>query len=301
MEPLDNLLRVFRWTFLAPDVGAGSGGGDGQGGGDNPGSEGGEAEAPAAGTDAGPTTGSEGEGEPSGGDEVFRLEDVPDEVRPHAERLQRQMQATLSRARAQDREEFAAQREAIQMWERLNDPDQAGEALEELADRLGYEPAGARQVAEAAQNGSGGESTELELPPELQEKLARVDQLSEAEQKRVHNERVRIVREHVEEGVKQLAGDDGEVPVNAGELARYAALAIRREDGLPGVDRAVELIRAVEADAVSRYVEELKRRAENPSADASGGTGVSQVDTSTVEGRLAASERIAQRHLATQT
>lgn len=225
-------------------------------------------------------------------DGPFRLEDVPDEVRPHAERLQAQFKAALTRARQEDRAPLAEAKEALELHRRLNgdDQDDALAALNELAEKLGFEPNGEPQPQV--------QPTEAELdklPPEVRERLEQVEELRAAEEKRRNQERVRILREHVKDGLKPLAAEDGTIDENRERLATLASLAVKNEQTqLPDVAQAVELVQAIEAAAVQRFID--GQRNKPPAPDPEGSGGVSKPDTSSERSTLEAMEKIADRH-----
>lgn len=231
-------------------------------------------------------------------DEVFRLEDVPEELRPHAERLQKQFQATLTRNRQQDRQQVQQAEQAMQLVEALNDPDPSNRraTFEALADRIGYEAAS--EVASAAEEAD--EDPLKDLPEAVRERLSQVDELRQADERRKADERRRIVQEHVDDALDGLAENrDGEdLDENVERLVTLAALASPEQSGLPDVKQAIELLEAVEAAAVDRYVAQKRREAEeNGSPQTDGSTGVEQADTSTPDGRLRKAMAIAARHL----
>lgn len=296
MDPMDNLFGAFTRTLYEAVTDAGQAP---------------AVDTPAGDTPAGDATGQDpaasGEPDPSAGtpdpqtppaadaeDNVFRIGDVPEEYRADVERLQKQMQATLSRARAEDRDKFAGiSPERLELVRRLNDPGQAEEALEELAEELGYEPVDGTSEPEAQKD-----IPEDQLTAEQKE----LRRLAEAERSRVERENVekqeRItarLREHVSAGIEPLRDDQGQVDPDRERLVTFASLSSPGADGFPDVESAVALLESVEAKAVSRFIAEQKGK--QPAPDPTGGTGVSQVDTSTPAGRAAAATKIAARHL----
>lgn len=244
------------------------------------------AEAPAEGAETPPADEASGEDPSPELDEVFRLEDVPDEIREPVGLLQKQLQSALTRARQADREELVAAREAMELVSRLDDPEQQAEALEELAEKMGYEP--------VPPDERDTQEPERTLDPEIEERLAKVDELSKAEEERKHQQRIEIVRDHVNAGLDEMA-DGGKVSDDVRELYTLAALAHRGDDGLPNTERAGEIVGAVQAEAIKAFLD--GKRGEDAAPDASGSTGIPQGDTSTQEGRLALAQKIAARHL----
>lgn len=287
MEPKDNLFSPFVRTLYEAVTDTGGGGGE-----TSPAAEGTGAEAPPAAGGADPSPGDGSPEAPAAAetaeDNVFRIEDVPEgEAREHVERLQRQFQAALSRARQEDRSQIADQMEAIRLFERLNDPEQVEDVLNELADKHGLEPVPPTETTPA--------EGEENLTPEQREIKERLERMETAEQERRQERLVARLREHVREGIEKLADENGNVDPTRERLATFAALSQKGEDGLPDVAHAVELVEAVEAAAIQRFI--ASKSGSAPAPDASGSTGIPQVDTSTEKGRMEAAMKIAGRHL----
>jgi hypothetical protein len=119
-----------------------------------------------------------GDDSPAIAPENFRLEDVPEELRPHAERIEAQFKAAYTRRRQEEAQQLAQLREAHERLERLRDPETGLQELNRLAEELGYEPTGQPDPDVEA-----GDLTQ-NLPPELAEKLQAVDELKQAEEDR---------------------------------------------------------------------------------------------------------------------
>lgn len=118
-----------------------------------------------------------------------------------------------------------------------------------------------------------------------------VEELKSREDKRLQDERVRVVKQHVDDGIKSY-GDD--VSEDTRELLTFTALSNRGEGGLPDIERAVELVQAHDAAVIDRFI---KSKQGEDAPDLSGGSGIAVEDTSTEAGRLKAAERIAAKHL----
>jgi len=271
MNPMDKQMFVFPLAPSEAENGAGAGA---PAGGTSNGETAATQDAP-AGTDGAPSPATEGDGPDE--DNPFRLEDVPEEAREHVERLQRQMQSTLSRARARDKEKVQAAEDALALVDALNDDETAADTLRDLASRLNMTVAEAREMVEGEQHDDGLKKD--------------VEELKSREDKRLQDERVRVVKQHVEEGIERY-GDD--ISDDTRELLTFTALSNRGEGGLPDIERAVELVQAHDAAVIDRFI---KSKQGEDAPDLSGGTGIAAEDTSTEAGRLRAAEAIAARHL----
>lgn len=229
-------------------------------------------------------------------EDVFRLADVPEDVRPHAERLQKQMQAALSRARAEDAEKVQRAERALELVDALNDPDNARSTLQELASRLGMTVAEAEQAVAEATGEEGAEESDLEK--QVRELREAEEQRQTQAEKEANARRAALAKEHVEDALDDLADARGvdELDPNEEELVTLASVARRGADGLPDAKRAVELVEAIRAAAVDEYLKAKRKDAGDPAPAVAGSTGTGQHDTSTERGRLDAANKIAARH-----
>jgi hypothetical protein len=229
-------------------------------------------------------------------DEGFAPLDIgslPEDQQEIAKTIERQFKSAMTRARQSDSEKLREAQEAMELAERLNDPEKALDALNELAAKHGFSQESADEPVEVP-----GE--------EPDETSKRLQELSEAEERRAAKEaeserenRISLIAEHIEDGLEGYASELGvdQVPEDNEELITFAAIANPGSDRLPNVERAVELVQAVEAAAVQRFIS--KKAGQTPGPDTSGeGSGISQEDMSNDKARRSAAEKVAARHFA---
>lgn len=245
-----------------------------------------------------------------GADLPFNIADVPDGVREHVERYNKQLQGAFT----QKTQELSQLRQPIestlQLLERANGEDPADRiaALNELLDPYGIEIPDDEEFEEvtppAVTEATPGTPT-MELPPELKQGL---DFLLTREQQRQAQEATdqqqafkTSVSKSVEDAVTGFAKkagypDDVAVPqhVRDGIIDRAIALP-KLSDGMPDMAGAIAAYEAAEAAIVQAYVQ--KKGLNPPTPDLSGSAGRAQVDLSDPKQRLAAAEAVAARHL----
>jgi hypothetical protein len=221
----------------------------------------------------------------------FKLEDAPEDVREYLQRMDRQYKAEFTRKTQElgrERSEFEQERdrvkEALDLQARLSgDEDTALETLNELAERLGFEP-----------NGQDDQQARQPDPTdELRQRLERIEAGKAEEQ--LGNQR-QLIRDHVEDAIDEMVGDGPKLGDVEREVIIGTAFALPAKGGLPDMEGAIVRFEALEAAAVERY---LKSKG-GSSIELPGGSGVEEFDTSTDAGRLAMANQIAERRLAAQ-
>lgn len=225
----------------------------------------------------------------------LKIDSLPEDQREIATQLERQFKSAYTRARQTESEKVRGAEEALALAERLNDPETALDALNELAERHGFS------------SEDGDDEDEIpgddEAPDEVEARLAR---LADAEEQRAEREaeedrtrRVQVIHDHIEDGLESLAEELGvdEIGEDVAELVTYAALANPADTGLPDVERATEMVKSIQAQAVQDFL--ARKGGQKPGPDSSGsGSGISQEDLSTEQGRNEAADAIAARHFA---
>ena len=250
------------------------------------------AEAPGreAGTSAGDSEGGEGFETP------FNINEVPEAVREHVERYANQLKSAYSRKTAELAESNRVDdgtRERLSLLERLEGEDGL-DALNELAEALGYEEAG--EIEE------GEEPSEGELDPRekaLEELRAEIAELKGAEQSRQSAQQSEAIQDRVLAGIDDYASERGveELPEDVVKALMLTALSVPYgDDGLPDMGTAVEVYQAAQQAELGLYLESVKARS-GDAPELSGSSGVEKPDFTDRRTRLDHANRLAARHV----
>jgi hypothetical protein len=249
-----------------------------------------QAPAPEASTDA------------PGIDTPFRLEEVPEEYRPHVERYINATRPAVTRAFQSAAEQRQAAQEALELAERLESPDTAYDALVSVLGRYGLElPEEAWEQALNGDEYEPGEEPGAELPEEVKYLIERERQREAAEEAESQDAARQAIRTTVNEHLTDLArkrygGDEAthaDVPEPIrNSLAAFAAVLPAGTDGLPNMKAAQEQFDAAVALEVERVI-----RAKTPTPPpAGGGPGERRMDVKNEKDRYAMADEIAARH-----
>lgn len=245
----------------------------------------------------GPGTGNDDEGD-LGFSAPFSMEEVPQEARPYVEQFVKQTRdAFLAKANelAEQRkaieEAGATQAEAVKLVERLNDPEQVVDAMNELAERYDLVPAGGQ--------------VEPSEPPDPNAELANKVESIEQRLEREDQERVDAARrKHVYDGIDSYKESIGVKELPERVVKQLIAGSLAREpldNGMPDIAGAIrDWKEAVEAEAEARKAEYLDSKDTDP-PDLAGGTGIEEIDASTSQGRRRKAEAIAERAMASHS
>jgi hypothetical protein len=239
-------------------------------------------------------------------DAPFNLADVPEGVREHVERYNKQLQGAFSQKTAglaEKLREIEGVTPQIELLRRAQgeDPNDRIAALNELLDPFGIE---IPDDEDETLLDAGAEPTST-LDPELKQTL---DYLLEREKAREAQDATngqeafrQSVATTVETALGEFATEAGfesadKLPdhVRAGILDRAIALP-KLPNGLPDMAAAVTAYNAHEAAIVSAYVQ--KKGLTPPTPDLSGEAGRAQIDLSDPKQRLARAEEVVGRHL----
>jgi hypothetical protein len=239
-------------------------------------------------------------------DAPFNLADVPEGVREHVERYNKQLQGAFTQkttALAEQLREIDGLTPQIELLRRAagEDPNDRIAALNELLDPFGIE---IPDDEDETLLDAGAEPTST-VDPELKQTLDYLlerEKAREAQQQTDGQERFRqSVATTVDTALGEFATTAGyesadKLPehVRAGILDRAIALP-KLPTGLPDMAAAITAYEAHEAAVVSAYV--AKKGLTPPTPDLSGEAGRAQIDLSDPKQRLARAEEVVGRHL----
>lgn len=223
----------------------------------------------------------------------FNINEVPEDVRSHVEKYANQLKSAYSKKTA----ELAEQRidsdtqSQLELLARLKGEDGL-DALNELADALGYEPAESEGEPEPEAEATDDEQSELE---QLREKIAKIE---EADQARSNEAAEQQVQDAVLDGIEEYADERGldELPEPVVKALMLTGLSVPYKDGLPDMSRAVEVYQEAQQAELKLYLDAVKAKSES-GVDTSGSSGVEKVDLSDRRTRLDAANRVAARHV----
>lgn len=246
-----------------------------------------------AGENAETTPSSSGDGLPEL-EAPFSIEDVPAELRPHVEALDRQYKSRFTEKTQSVAEKARELEEMASIWAQLQDPEKGAQALSELAERFGYE-----EVPAETDEGTGdADDPYANVDPKVAEELRALREADQArtqrEQEENREKQVEILHSHIESGLTELRERKGGLDEDAEKVVVLTALNNPKANGLPDVELGRARLESIEAAAVARFVQ--ARKDDPPSPGDSGSSGVSRPDTSTREGRVARGVQVADRH-----
>lgn len=201
----------------------------------------------------------------------FNIHDVPEEVRPHVERYQRQLQGAYTKktqSLAEQRAQFDQAQQAAQYMAALHsDPDVQRQEFQRLAQSLGYE------IEEP-------EEAYVDPTDHLNQRLSAVEQTFEqAQAAQQEQQYLASLAQDADQRLGQMGIDD---PQAREWIKRTAAAGYElTDDGTLDVDAAYAEFRAMEEHLVKEYVKSKR------SPQAPGGVqGQVKPDLSTPEGRV---------------
>jgi hypothetical protein len=228
----------------------------------------------------------------------FDIENVPEGLRSDAQKLHQQFKREFTQKTQELAAEREAHREALETWSRLQDESTAEETLNELAERLGFEPnvEGSEEGYEEAEDDEEGAE---DLDPTVAALKAEVEALKAERDGEMSEKRQEAIREHVLSGIDGYAdslGVDELDPAISKAIMLQSLSLPSTEAGMPDIEGAISAWREAEQAAIEAYV--ASKDVEAPQVD--GSSGVETMDTSDPVKRREAMNAIAARRFASQ-
>jgi len=229
----------------------------------------------------------------------FDINEVPQEVREHVEKYNRQLQGEFTRKT----QELAESRKgepvdvASELLSELEE-DARLEALNALADRLGFEPADEGEDAEEPES-EATDTPEIEgIPPEAAELIkslqTKVDELESGFKGEQEQKTQAAIRDHIVDGLDAYAAklDVEQLPQPFVRQIMVLALNGPRKDGMPDMDKAISAWEEAEQEVIDFH--KASKQVDEP--DLTGSSGVADFEYADRAQRLARAEAVASRH-----